>query len=462
MPLSLHAGTCALRTKKSGVQNRHARRARYHAVRKDGYLAVIFLASVFFFSLLGGPVAGNELKPGDLLNQANWQGARGLIPDTVLHHFQEGGYQAKIIALPDSLGWGSKFKAASEANAGKFAINAADSLIDKETNTYPAFLYGHPFPQIDPKDPQAGAKVIYNFSYTLMQADDADRLSSLYWVAPSALERHVEFKGQLLFYGSRFSGPIANPDATLRKGIIAGVSPQEVYGVVTLEWVYHDPERWNSLWSYVPELRRVRLVAAANGSDSLFGMDLAHDDPYLFSGKVQYFTWKLIGVQEALVPYTLPNPKPLRRADKGYVLETHDDPLVMGWEKEGWKGKAWWPTNYNLVRRPVWVVEATAKDPRYAYARQVLWIDKELYIAYYKETYERSGLLWRVLLNSVSVVRTPEGDFSLAQPDFTLSVDEQQNHATVELPFKQGQPLAFGVGLSDELFTQAELMKRGK
>ena len=45
------------------------------------------------------------------------------------------------------------------------------------------------------------------------------------------------------------------------------------------------------------------------GSESLFGMELAHDDPYLFSGKVQYFSWKLIGVQEALVPYTLPNPK---------------------------------------------------------------------------------------------------------------------------------------------------------
>ena len=108
------------------------------------------------------------------------------------------------------------------------------------------------------------------------------------------------------------------------------------------------------------------------------------------------------------------------------------------------------------------MIEATAKDPQYAYARQVLWIDKELYIAYYKETYERSGLLWRVLLNSVSVARTPEGDLSLAQPDFTLAVDEQHNHATVELPFKQGQPLAFGVGLSDDLFTQAELMKRGK
>ncbi len=425
-------------------------------------LTVLVLISGFLLSLLSSPAARAELKPGEVLSQENWQEAKGLLPDAVLRRFQDGNYQAKIISLPDTLGWGSKFKAASETNIGKFSIDAADSLTDKATNTYPAFLYGYPFPQIDPKDPQAAAKVIYNFSYTLMQTDDADRFSNLYWVAPSALERHVEFQGQLLFYGSRISGPIANPDATLRKGLIAGVTPQEVFGVMTLEWVFLDPHRWNSLWSYVPELRRVRLVAAANGSDSLFGMDLAHDDPYLFSGKVQYFTWKLVGVQEALVPYTLPNPKLLRHADKGYILDNHQDPLAMGWEKEGWKGKAWWPTNYNLVKRPVWVVEATAKDSQYAYSRQVLWIDKELYVAYYKEAYDRSGRLWRMLLNSVSMAQTPEGDLSLAQPDFTLSVDEQQEHATVELPLKQEQPLAFGVGLSGDLFTQAELMKRGK
>ena len=134
----------------------------------------------------------------------------------------------------------------------------------------------------------------------------------------------------------------------------------------------------------------------------------------------------------------------------------------MGWEKEGAKGKAWWPTNYSLVKRPVWVIEATAKDSQYAYGRQILWIDKELYIAYYKEAYDRSGRLWRSVLNSVSVARTPEGDFSVAQPDFTLAVDEQQDHATVEVPFKKDQPLAFGVGLSGDIFTQAEMMRKGK
>ncbi len=385
-------------------------------MRRNSPTAVVILAFLFL-GLFGNLPAWTDLNSGDTLGQANWQEAKGRMPDPVLRRFQDSSYQAKVIALPASLSWGSKFKAASAANAGKFSVDANGALIDNTTHTYPAFLYGDPFPQIDSKDPQAAAKVMYNFSYTLMQADDADRFSNLHRVTPSALDHYIEFQGQILFYGSRFSGPIANPDATLRKLIIAGVAPYEVVGVVTLEWVYLDPGQWNSLWTFIPALKRVRRLNAANGSDSLFGLDLAHDDPYRFSGKVQ---------------------------------------------KEGWKGKAWWPTNYSLVKRPVWVVEATAKDAQYAYSRQVLWIDRELYVGYYKEAYDKDGRLWRMLLNSVSLGQTAQGDFSVAQPDFTLSVDEQRNYATVELPLKQGQQLSFGVGLPEEIFTQSELMKRGK
>ena len=421
----------------------------------------VFVA-FFLVGLLSYLPVQAQPKPGETVSQENWQAAKGLLPDSILRHFEDRSYQAKVITLPDTMRWGSKFAAASASNAGKFSLDAEGVLIDNATQAYPAFLYGYPFPRIDPKDPHAAAKVIYNFSYTLMQPDDADRFSNLHWVTPEAVGRHVEFQGQILFYGSRFSGPIANPYKTLRRLIIAGVAPYEVVGMVTLEWVYLDPKQWNSLWTFVPALKRVRVLNAANGSDSLFGSDLAHDDPYLFSGKIQYFTWKLIGVQDALVPYTLPNPKLLRPGQKGYELENPKDFLTMGWDTQGWTGKAWWPANYNLVVRPVWVIEASAKDSQYAYGRQILWIDRESYVGYYKETYDLDGQLWRVVLNSVSIGKTAEGDFSVAQPDFTLSVDELRNRATVELPLKQGQRLAFDVGLTEDLFTQSEMMKRGK
>jgi len=141
---------------------------------------VLVLTLLFLLDLLGNSAAWAEPKPGDTLSKDSWQEAKGLMPDTVLRRFQDGRYHAKITTLPNTLGWGSKFKAASKANRGKFSINAAASLIDKATQTYPAFLYGDPFPQVDAQDPQAAAKIVYNFTYTLMQPDDVDRFTNLH------------------------------------------------------------------------------------------------------------------------------------------------------------------------------------------------------------------------------------------------------------------------------------------
>lgn len=405
-----------------------------------------------------------ELVPGQILNQDTWQQAEGLMPEPVLRRFQDGSYQAEVVTLPQPPKWSSTFNAASEKNTDRFAVDADDVLIDTTTQTYPSFLYGLPFPQIDPDDRQAAVKVLYNFVYTLMQADDADRLSNLYWVSPTEMERNIEFHGQVLFYGSRFSEPIANPDETLRRTLLRGMRPNEVRGAMILEWIHLDPRKRKSLWSYLPEVRKVRRLPSFKGSDSMFGTDLAFDDPFLFYGTVQYFNWRLLGIQDALVPQGLPVP-PLQRndaGDSGYVLENPSDVLTPGWQVDNATGTAWWPSNYRLTKRPVWVVEATAKDPKYAYSRQILWIDQELFIAYYKETYDRVGRLWRMLLNSISIWQSESGDFSFALPDFTLSVDEQRNRATVELPLQKGQQLTVNAGLTEEQFTPAHMRVRGR
>ena len=422
---------------------------------------------VFVFSFLSSAIVHADFIPGQILNQElnqdTWQQAEGLMPEPVLSRFQDGSYQAEIIALPQAptWTWSSTFNAASEKNANKFAVDADDVLIDTTTQTYPSFVYGLPFPQIDPDDRQAAVKVLYNFVYTLMQADDADRLSNLYWVSPTDMERNIEFHGQVLFYGSRFSGPIANPEETLRRTLLTGMSPNEVRGAMILEWIHLDPRKPKSLWSYLPEIRKVRRLPAFKGSDSMFGTDLAFDDPFLFYGTVQSFSWRLLGIQDALVPQGLPVP-PLQQNNHSYVLKNPPEFLTPGWQGENAKGKAWWPSNYRLTKRPVWVVEATAKDPKYAYARQVLWIDQELFIAYYKETYDRVGRLWRMLLNSIAIWQSEAGDFSFALPDFTLSVDEQRNRATVELPLQQGRQLRVNAGLTEEQFTPVQMRVRGR
>src|SRR5262245_43648252 len=110
------------------------------------YPLILLLTSFILFTAIP---AHAEPKPGDVLGQENWQAAKGLMPDPILRRFEDGSYRAKVVTLPNTLAWGSKFTAASKANADKFVVDSEGFLIEKAAQTYPPFLYGYPFPQIN-------------------------------------------------------------------------------------------------------------------------------------------------------------------------------------------------------------------------------------------------------------------------------------------------------------------------
>jgi hypothetical protein len=417
--------------------------------------------------------ASAELNPGDTLNQLTWQQAQGMMPDVILHRFQTGQHISPIIALPpEALRWSSEFTQATETNKGKYSVNTRGVLLENDTGTYPRFMYGMPFIHIDPNDPLAPYQIMHNFLAVQRQIDDGDVLVNFFWVTPDRLERYVDLRGQGLIYLARWSGPIPNPDEVRSKILISGVAPYDVVGVATLDWNYLDQERWRSIWSYIPLIRRVRRLSSSNSSDAIFGSNFSRDDGGTFAGEILYFTWKLVGEKEALVPYTLPTPKtwePL--PTQGFVLHANENAAIMPWpgksklyEQSGqhWTGAAWWPTNLYLAKRPVWVLEFTPKDPYYGYGRQFLWIDKELFAGYYKEIYDRAGEYWKTIIRSGGIALNAEKTFSTLQTDFVLALNERTNAATVVLPLREGNDIHVNVGLDPQLFSSQGLNRFGK
>ena len=86
------------------------------------------------------PVARAELKPGDVLDQAHWQEAKGMMPEAILQRFEAGQHISKIIEIPkDALQWSTKFNATTETNQGKYDVNENNILIEKATGTWPRF-----------------------------------------------------------------------------------------------------------------------------------------------------------------------------------------------------------------------------------------------------------------------------------------------------------------------------------
>jgi len=179
----------------------------------------------------------------------------------------------------------------------------------------------------------------------------------------------------------------------------------------------------------------------------------------------------LVGTQDALVPYTLPTPKYWERTDRGLLLPANENAAVMPWpgksklfDQSGqkWAAAAWWPTNLHLAKRPVWILEITAKDPYYGYGRQYLWVDRELYRAYYKEVYDRAGEYWKTMLLGGGMALTHDGEFHTLQADYAVAIDEHFPETNVVLPLREGYDIRVNVGLDPGGFSSDSLNRLGK
>jgi hypothetical protein len=400
--------------------------------------------------------------------------------------FCAGQYIAEIIEVKDeNYQYSKKFKAGSEANEGKYYVTDDGYPYATATTTWPHYWYGFPFPKVDEKDPLAGYKIMYNHQVARFQVDDVYWFLAVKWATPTGFDRSVEFGAYANWYIGRHSGPMDNPDDCYQKDLIFGTSPYDVVGVSNLTWWHTDPEMWQSIWAFVPTIRRVRRLTASNSSEGLFGAIMARDDAYGYSGKIQYMKWKLIGVQEMLVPIAPsgmekamvagePAPKKLATdesiiKDKGeiphgqvaHIIWSPEERVTVGYEKEGWTGAAWAPTNLKLARRKCWILEAIPKDPYYAYGRRVLYEDQTAYWPYWVTLYDRAGEYWKTVLDG------QDGLHSWSQHDRASSVwgvaeDVRQNRASFFDVQSKGYYTEYELGFPNTRTLQQTSLAMGK
>jgi len=448
-------------------------------------LVALTAASLVTFSM----PAQAELKAGNKLSKANCQEAKDLLPEHVMDKFCAGQYEAEIIDVKDAdFQYSTKFKSGSEANAGKYYVTENGFMYETATKSWPHYWYGFPFPDLDEKDPQAANKVMYNHQVARFQVDDVYWFLAVKWARPSGFDRSVEFGAYARWNIGRHSGPPGadNPDDCYLKDLIFGVAPYDVVGVSTMDYWYTDPDKWQSVWAFVPTIRRVRRLTASNSSEGMFGSTMARDDAYGWGGKIQYMNWKLVGVKDILVPIAPtgiekamvagePAPKKLMadpniikvkgQIPAGQVARitwTPEEKIIPGYEKEGWTGAAFAPTNLKLAKRRCWVVEATPKDPYYAYGRRVVYVDKSAYWAYWATLYDRAGEYWKTILWEDKMAYTPGRDMTTRHPFFGSAEDVRQNMATFFDVQSKGYYTEYNLGFPDTTFTTSNLSAMGK
>jgi hypothetical protein len=342
-------------------------------------------------------------QPGVVLGKDNWELAKDLLPPEILRHYKDGEYVNKIVDWP--LGvyrWDPQFKAASDANTGKYIINAEGTVVEKSSGKQPPFIYGLPFPQVDPADPNAGIQVLWNFQYEYWNEGSSHNVTLLSWVGQSKVDREAVQDVYFLYYdGQNPDYRLANPNNFSGQFVAVAKTPADLNGTAALTWRYRDSTKRDSNWAYVPALRRVRAVSPANRSDGFLGSDMSQDDGPFFDGKPEDFTWKLVGSSEVLrlvdpKSFTPEAAKQVWLPGGGWRSVWGDAPVV-GYQDPNWKGGAWAPLQAGLARRPVWILEGVPKDKYYLYGRIQLYVDKETFQGAWNRKFGWTGELLNTL-----------------------------------------------------------------
>ncbi|MGH7856790.1 MAG: DUF1329 domain-containing protein, partial [Candidatus Binatia bacterium] len=338
------------------------------------------------------------LQPGATLNKETASLAEGLMPAEILEFYKKGDYSNQIGEWPNGIyKVDEEFAKASEENAANLDVNADGLMVDKRTGKYPDYVYGYPFPKIDTNDPKAATKIAWNVLYVIYSHLTSSRFHvNLAFLNRDSVDRVLKLQVFYNYWDAQRKKYIPkNPSNFLQQYIAAAESPQDVYGTTNLTWRFKGEKR-DLLWAYVPALRRIRSVSPSNRSDGFLGSDITQDDGPFFDGKPTEFEWKLVGDGEMLRladPYSLKEDYKREVRPDGSVRTYIQDVQIYGAEDPKWNGVTWAPVAPVLVRRPVWIIEATPKDKYYLYGKIQLVVDKEMFQGLYNRKFSWQGEL---------------------------------------------------------------------
>lgn len=142
----------------------------------------------------------------------------------------------------------------------------------------------------------------------------------------------------------------------------------------------HDPGgNVENSWVYLPTLRLVRRVSAAQRADAVSGTVFTFDDLFSFAGIVPSYEWTCLGERQILAP--------MNTRVKAYPYESDHrfGPYGLSFADDRWE------------LRDAVLVEMRPRDPNHPYSRKVIVLDKQTLVSLYSFAYDRDGELWKVI-----------------------------------------------------------------
>ncbi len=362
-----------------------------------------------------------SVKPGDLITPDNAAAVSDLVSPGNLYLVRQG-MRMKIVPT-DHIGYPTPYKNATEKYSPQVSLGS-----DGELRNYVA---GLPFPLLDPGDPQAALKVMWNFAFRPQYTDDVDIHDVegvSYQSAGGVRGPVIHFEvGHFAYYnnvGRTEIPPIpTDPDATdggilYRFGAFPLLEPEDIRESGMVRWRYKDPNKDDTVFIFVPHAGGVH-VRKDILSDALGPVTIDPDSFFGFSPKIEDYTYNLLGVRPMLAVVHAANvPEPPCQFDNGRTV---------------------CPENWEM--RQLYIVEATVKPLSWhqkigssgvVIPKRILYIDSEGWFITASDQYDPGGKLWKTLATFNAYRDRPVPDAKVAIYPFkrmfqTATVDEDVN-----------------------------------
>jgi hypothetical protein len=330
-------------------------------------------------------VPGYPFEEGDVIQWNDLERLRNYIPEPFWENREYFFFEGMTLQI-------GPFHHDYSANAARKQLTAeygGQARIGKG-GALESYTLGRPFPEIDPKDPDAGVKHAWNMDYKHDALEGKATWFFTYWDRGEQLPLWYKGTGWALRLTHRSDqaengGRVFDKETRKGAGGITINEPFDARGLIGMGYRYLGADkalegnRRDDVWVYIPWLRRTRRLSASERNDAISGTDATADDYGGFSGIVPHFEWNYLGETEVLAATDT------KIVGYPYTESANYGPNGFSYGNDTWQ-----------VREVV-ILEMRPLVERHPYERKTLWVDKQSYVIHFAAAYDRRGQLWKLV-----------------------------------------------------------------
>ncbi|HLH78326.1 MAG TPA: DUF1329 domain-containing protein [Candidatus Binataceae bacterium] len=374
-------------------------------------LRVWILGAALLIPLCTGAWAAEPggIPAGTVITQENWQQYKDYMNIPLQHMFMSTSpvsgwpHGARAVVGPTiSYPPPSAYIAATE----KYSKQVKLVKVPNGSYAVEGYVAGQPFPNLDPSDPLAGYKLVYDFYYAhevtirvavRYQVFDFDRYGN-----ESPL--HALVTNYQWMHNIDAGYPMNLPGANYyQSGVAEQLDPEQIKYITALTIVWDNPDRFPDAYVFLPSLRRSLRLSTNARCAPFQGQDFSNDDVTPVPLPPTWFKAEFSGSRRLLQFIFKPDPKTRRASEERANYYFTKGNFVP---KDSLFGAGWQLRDTYILR----MQRLPQYQRGYCYSDRVQYLDKESaenLTAY--GNWDQNGKFWRAFITFAMPTKEDDG-----------------------------------------------------